>query len=87
MGKKKSINYGLFFYSLVYVYPQDKNYNTRLLLILKHPDLFYKIAIIAYCVYYFCCCRHGYHFDESSNNSGIKSIFIVFETFKYLEDK
>ena len=53
---------------------------------LKHPDLFYKIAIIADCVCYFCCCGHGYSFDTNYNNSGIKSFFIVIETFKYLED-
>ena len=48
----------LLFFSLCL--SQDKNFNIRLLLILKHPDLFYKIAIIADCVCYFCCCGHGY---------------------------
>ena len=74
----------LLFFSLCL--SQDKNFNIRLLLILKHPDLFYKIAIIADCVCYFCCCGHGYSFDTNYNNSGIKSFFIVIETFKYLED-
>ena len=74
----------LLFFSLCL--SQDKNFNIRLLLILKHPDLFYKIAIIADCVCYFCCCGQGYRYNDDRNNTGIKSILIVFETYKYLED-
>ena len=74
----------LLFFSLCLT--QDKDYSTRLLLVLKSPDLFYKIVIIADCVCYFCCCGHGYHFNDNYNNSGIKSVLIVYETYKYLED-
>ena len=74
----------LLFFSLCLT--KDKDYSTRILLILKNPDLFYKILIIADCVCYFCCCGHGYNFDDNYNNSGIKAVLIIFETYKYLED-
>ena len=62
----------LLFFSLCL--SQDKNFNIRLLLILKHPDLFYKIAIIADCVCYFCCCGQGYRYNDDRNNTGILSL-------------
>ena len=75
----------LIFFSLCL--SKDKDFNTRLFLILKHPDLFYKISIIAACNCYFCCCGHGMHHEDDEKFGAIKSILLVFETFKYMEEK
>lgn len=66
---------------------KDKDFNTRLFLILKYPDLFYKISVIAAGNCYFCCCGHGMHYEDDEKFAAIKSILLVFETFKYMEEK
>ena len=85
-GKEKIevLNHFLLFFSLCL--SNDKDFNTRLFLIIKHPDLFYKIAIISADISYFCCCGHGMRCGSDNANANIKSILLVFETFKYMED-
>ena len=73
----------LLFFSLCF--SKDTNFNTRLYLIIKHPDLFYKIAIISANNGYFCCCGHDMNYSDNRSCSVIKSIFLVFETFSYME--
>ena len=86
MEKKKQIYYHIFYYFLVCVYQKDKDFNTRLYLLIKYPDLYYKIAIISDDNSYLCCCGHGRSLDDIFLISNIKSILLVFETFKYMED-
>ena len=65
---------------------KDTNFDTRLFLFENHPELFYKIAIIASSNnYWFCCCGHGMIFDNTNYCSNIRAILLVFETFKYFE--
>ena len=65
---------------------KDTDFNNRLYLILKYPDLFYKMAIITSNNAYFCCCGHGMNHNDIDLSSNIKAILLVFETFKYIED-
>ena len=54
---------------------KDKDFNTRLFLVLKHPDLFYKISIIATGNCYFCCCGHGMSNDDDINFLRLNQFF------------
>ena len=65
---------------------KDKDLNNRIYLLMKYPDLFYKIAIIAANTNYSCCCGHGMNYNLNSFAPSIKSIFLVFETFNYMEN-
>ena len=73
----------LIFFSLCL--SKDTNFNNRLYLVVKYPDLFYKLAITASINCCFCCCGHGMHYSDRYTNSGIYTIFLVFETFSYME--
>jgi len=73
----------LIFFSLCL--SKDTNFNNRLYLVIKYPDLFYKLAITASINCCFCCCGHGMHYSDRYTNSGIYTIFLVFETFSYME--
>jgi hypothetical protein len=53
---------------------------------IKYPDLFFKITIIAANTISSCCCGHGMNCTNNNAGSSIKSILLVFETFKYMED-
>ena len=66
---------------------KDTDFNTRLYLLLKYPELFYKIAIIIAGNTHFCCCGHGMSYqDEINLCSNIKLMLLIFETFKYIDD-
>ena len=65
---------------------KDNDYKTRLHLLNYNHDLFYKIAIISACNSHFCCCGHGIGYYDTDLISNIKSIFLVFETFQYMEN-
>ena len=69
-------------------FSKDTNFNTRLYLLLKYPDLFYKLAVIIAGNTHFCCCGHGIDFekDEIYLYSNIKLSLLIFETFKYIDD-
>ena len=45
-------------------FSNDTNFNTRLYLLLKYPDLFYKLAVIIAGNTHFCCCGHGIDFEK-----------------------
>ena len=86
-GKEKidSLTYFSLFFTLCL--SKDKDYNTRLYLIIKYPDLFYKMAIIAANNACFCCCGNGMRCDGGFElSANINAILLVFETFKYMED-
>ena len=85
-GKEKIyiLSYFCLFFSLCL--STDKDFNTRLYLIIKYPDFFYKMAIITANDACFCCCGHGMSNDGSLLSGDIKAILLVFETFKYVED-
>ena len=85
-GKEKITTLSYFLTLFCLCMSNDKDMNNRIYLIVKYPDLFYKITIIACNTISSCCCGHGMDYSMNSAGSSIKSILLVFETFKYMEE-
>ena len=85
-GKEKIRILSIFLTFFCLCMSNDKDMNNRIYLMLKYPDLFFKITIIAANTISSCCCGHGMNCTNNEAGSSIKSILLVFETFKYIEE-